>query len=812
VRRAGIHLAVIASYLAIALIHLRPLATSFTRTLPRGEQMDVLLHGWIINWTARQLLRAPWNLFNANLFFPHPGTLAYTEHMLPEALPVAPVWALTHDPVITYNTAFLLTFVLGGWGTFLLVRRLTGDPWAAWVAGAFACWFPAKRWSLAHINTISVHGVPFAMLALHRLLERPGLARALVAGVLVALASLVSAYYTVYLPLLLLAAVPLIVWADGRRLDARRLGWLAVAAVAAAAVALPLLVPYLGAWTAGGEPARSYDLQIAGAADVAEFFILDSVFWSRFLLPEALDPLTTPFFPGAVATLLALLALFARREAATGGVAKARDGASSPDAGVAKTRDGVSGADAGVAKPRDGAVRAQEAWRRALAFASRNGLRLLGYALAAIFALVLADHLVAHHRAVAALQPGPPLPLARLAITGGLALVLLAVAEGRSFPALPRAAGRRFMASPRLVRAYAAVTAFAFLIALGPRLKFFGYMGPVLPYHWIYYGVPGASALRAPYRAAILGQAFLAVLIGFGAAWLLDRRRRRPPVATTPKGWSRSAGELNDSWSSAAGGASITVAVLLVAVMVAESTGNPLPLRDLPQPSSEVYGWIAVQPGDFGVFEWPVSSLMDRTARGQWLSTLHWKRRVMGHNGRVPADIRELHQLSQDWPPSPRFLDLLRDQFPVRYVIVHLDAFDPEDRRRLTDEILPAISAWWAPERSFDSDLIFRVRNGGAGRNLERRFAGWMAEGELVVELAEPVPPEGGWRFGAELAGERLPSRDLAPGTTVIRVALPSGLTSPEPVWLRLSIDGPGGRTLAVESIRFATAGGLVYP
>jgi hypothetical protein len=764
-RRAGIHLAVIASYLAIALIHLRPLATSFTRTLPRGEQMDALLHGWIINWTARQLLRAPGDLFDANLFFPHPGTLAYTEHMVPEALPVAPVWALTRDPVVTYNTAFLLTFVLGGWGTFLLVRRLTGDAWAAWVAGAFACWFPAKRWSLAHINTISVHGVPFAMLALHRLLERPGLARALTAGVLVALASLVSAYYTVYLPLLLLAAVPLIGWAEGRRLDLRRLGWLAVAAVAAAAVALPLLVPYLGAWTAGGEPARSYDLQIAGAADVAEFFILDSVFWSRFLLPEALDPLTTPFFPGAVATLLALLALFARRAAP--------------------------------------AAAAGRSLRQAFAFASQNGLRLLGYALASIFALVLGDHLVAHHRAVAAFQEGPPAPLARLAVAGGLALVLLAVAEGRDFPALPRAAWRRFLASPRLVRAYAAVTALAFVIALGPRLKFFGYLGPVLPYHWIYYGVPGASALRAPYRAAILGQAFLAVLIGFGAAWLLARRRRPPAaVAATPNGWSRSA----------AAGASITVAILLVAVMVAESTGNRLPLRDLPQPSSEVYAWIAAQPGDFGVFEWPVSSLMDRTARGQWLSTLHWKRRVMGHNGRVPADIRELHQLTQEWPPSPRFLDLLRDQFPVRYVIVHLDAFDPEDRRRLTDEMLPAMSAWWAPERSFGGDLVFRVRNGGPGRDLERRFAGWMVEGELIVELAEPVPPEGGWRFGAELAGVRLPARDLVAGTTVVRVALPAGLTSPEPVWLRLSIDGPGGRTLAVESIRFATAGGLVYP
>ena len=76
---------------------------------------------------------------------------------------------------------------------------------AAWVAGAFCCYFPAKRWNLAHINTISLHWVPFAMLSLHRLLERPNLARAVVAGVMVTLAGL---EFTAGLHLALAAALP----------------------------------------------------------------------------------------------------------------------------------------------------------------------------------------------------------------------------------------------------------------------------------------------------------------------------------------------------------------------------------------------------------------------------------------------------------------------------------------------------------------------------------------------------------------------------------------------------------------------------
>lgn len=747
-RRLGVHVAVIASYLLIAFIHVRPLAFRFTETIPRGERADVLLHGWIISWTARQLLRAPWDLFQANIFFPHPDALTYTEHMVPEALPVVPVWAATGDPILTYNVAFMLTFVLGGWGTFLLVRRLTGNPWAAWLAGVFACYFPAKRWSLAHINTISVHGVPFAMLALHRLVEKPGLGRAVIAGIMVALASLVSAYYTVYLPLLLALAVPLIWWAERYPFDRRRVLAMAAAALVAIAIALPLLMPYLGTWTGGDGPARSYDLQVAGAVDVAEFFILDSVFWSRFLVPEALDPLTTPFFPGAVAALLLVLALFAQHL-----------GASTPNPAAAdNTTD-----------------------------STRRGVRALGYGIGAVFLVVLGRHLVEHHREIAAFRPGPPAPFAVLSVLAVVSLGTLVFAEGRAFPAAARALWRRFMTSPRLVRAYAATTALAMLMALGPRLKFFGYEGPPLPYLWIYNWYPGASALRAPYRAAILGQAFLAVLLGFGAAWLLSRTSSR-------------------RWAPAA------PALVLAVVMVAETTGTALPLHDIPQPDNGVYAWLAGQPGEFGILEWPIARLMDDTAPGQWLSTYHWKHRVTGHNGRLPEDIRELHPLARQWPPNATFLDTLRDRFPVRYVIVDLGRFERATQRQLTEQILPGIADWWTFERAFGNKRVYRVRNGGDGRNLRRRFAGWMPRGELVVLLAASVPDEDGWRMIVEIGDARLPVADLPPGATEIRVSLPDGLTAHEPVWLRLAIEGPGGQTLAIERIFFEAPDGIIYP
>ncbi len=313
-RGLAVHLGVMASYLAIALLHLRPLAASLSTAIPRGNREDALLHGWILNWTARQLGRDPLALFDSNSFFPYPRSLAYTEHFVPEALPVMPLAAWVENPILLYNLAFLFTFVAAGWGTFLLVRRLTGDPAAAWVAGAFACWFPAKRWTLAHLNTISVHWVPFALLALVGMLRRPGLARALIAGAFVALASLSSLYYSFYFPLLLVPTTLLLVWGDELRLDRRRFGALCLATLTAALLVAPVLAPYADLYPRErGE--YEYQAWPASGSDAAEFLILDSWLWS-WTVPAAGAKLAAPWLPGLVALWLCWLALRGPRHAA----------------------------------------------------------------------------------------------------------------------------------------------------------------------------------------------------------------------------------------------------------------------------------------------------------------------------------------------------------------------------------------------------------------------------------------------------------------------------------------------------------------
>ena len=122
-----------ALYAAAALALTWPLAAGLARDIP-WDLGDSVLNAWILQWGADHWLRflggdlgAFRGYFNANIFYPEPLTLAYSEHLTAQVLQILPVYALTGNIVLSYNLLFLSTFVLSGLGTFLLVRELTGQ-------------------------------------------------------------------------------------------------------------------------------------------------------------------------------------------------------------------------------------------------------------------------------------------------------------------------------------------------------------------------------------------------------------------------------------------------------------------------------------------------------------------------------------------------------------------------------------------------------------------------------------------------------------------------------------------------------------
>ncbi len=230
-------------FLALALLHTWPLVTDLGG-LSRNDNADAELNEWIIAWVAHQLPRDPIHLFDANIFYPEPRTLAFSEHLLLPSLMVAPLIWLGASPVVAYNVLVILGFVLTGWTTAFVVARWTTDQWAGLLAGCLAAFNAHTLTRLPHVQAIHAEFLPLTLLALDGLLARPGLREAgRLAGwfVMQALSSTYLMVFTAASCGVALAVRPA-EWL-GRR--ARVVLPLVLAAAVAAAVGLAfVLVPY----------------------------------------------------------------------------------------------------------------------------------------------------------------------------------------------------------------------------------------------------------------------------------------------------------------------------------------------------------------------------------------------------------------------------------------------------------------------------------------------------------------------------------------------------------------------------------------
>src|SRR5690606_33087768 len=98
-----------ALYALVAIVITWPLVWRPTALLaaPFGEG-DPYLNLWILGWDLRVLFDTPsavfdGRVFEAPIFHPARQTLAFSDHLLLQALLVSPLYAATRDPVLAYN-------------------------------------------------------------------------------------------------------------------------------------------------------------------------------------------------------------------------------------------------------------------------------------------------------------------------------------------------------------------------------------------------------------------------------------------------------------------------------------------------------------------------------------------------------------------------------------------------------------------------------------------------------------------------------------------------------------------------------------
>src|SRR5262245_5994613 len=93
-------------FAVLAAIHTWPLVSDLAHW-SRIDSGDGALNTWAVAWVGHGLWTDPLHLFDANIFYPEPLTLAYSEAMIVQGAMALPVIALGGSAVLAYNLVLL---------------------------------------------------------------------------------------------------------------------------------------------------------------------------------------------------------------------------------------------------------------------------------------------------------------------------------------------------------------------------------------------------------------------------------------------------------------------------------------------------------------------------------------------------------------------------------------------------------------------------------------------------------------------------------------------------------------------------------
>jgi hypothetical protein len=307
---------VVACFTVATLVLTLPLMVHPARTLP-SDLIDTLLNTWIVGWDADRLRHGLSGVWDAPIFYPYHDALAFSENLFGVAFIVAPVYWVTQNPVLTYNTAFVFSFVLAGAGMYLLIRTLTQSQVAAAVGGAVYAFCPFRMMEMSHIQLLATGWIPIALFALHQYFftrSRRWLVVFAAAYYLQALSNSYAAYF--------LALPVLIVFADGvathRDHRWRRVLEILIAGLVIAAALVPVAAVYYRVRATYGQ-VRSLGEIVERSADVRSYLVAGpSIGVWRFLpKPPPFEP-EKELFPGFAAIALGGLAVWRWRRRSAG--------------------------------------------------------------------------------------------------------------------------------------------------------------------------------------------------------------------------------------------------------------------------------------------------------------------------------------------------------------------------------------------------------------------------------------------------------------------------------------------------------------
>jgi hypothetical protein len=156
-----------ATFLLLLVLMSNPLVLHLWNTVE--DKQDSLLNTWIIAWVGHALVTDPLHLYNSNIFFPYPNTLAFSEILLPQGLLALPISLATDNTIFGYNMVLVAMLFLDAFAMYLLVLDWTHSRAAGSIAGIVYAFNPFNLGNFAQIQLLSLGWLPLAIMYLRRM-------------------------------------------------------------------------------------------------------------------------------------------------------------------------------------------------------------------------------------------------------------------------------------------------------------------------------------------------------------------------------------------------------------------------------------------------------------------------------------------------------------------------------------------------------------------------------------------------------------------------------------------------------------------
>ncbi|MEW5692189.1 MAG: hypothetical protein AB1765_02710 [Candidatus Hydrogenedentota bacterium] len=144
--------------LCFTFIYLFPVLSNISDNLPRERYKgDIPFHIWNYEWIIDNIKYFPAErFFNANIFYPHNYTLAYSDLEITNSLQYFIFKLITDNKIASYNLLAILNFILTGLAFYLFLRILSLKISTSIIMSAVFTFLPSRTMDFCSLPVLSL--------------------------------------------------------------------------------------------------------------------------------------------------------------------------------------------------------------------------------------------------------------------------------------------------------------------------------------------------------------------------------------------------------------------------------------------------------------------------------------------------------------------------------------------------------------------------------------------------------------------------------------------------------------------------------